>query len=339
MTALTEYQRLEAPGTWRPAPGAQRREVIVSVGEASLTLTDQSDRALAHWSLAALERRDAGSGGRAVYAPGPDATEDLEITDPEMISAVERVRRAVDRARPRPGRLRVRLVAGILSAVVLTAVIWVPDTLIRHAARVAPEATRAETGTRLLAAIEDIAGPACETPEGNRALAQLRTRLLGAGPGRIAVMGSGLTGALQLPGGILLLGRSLVEDYETPEVAAGYVLAERARAAVQPPMLRLLDTRGVRAAVELMTTGQVGADALAAYAEYLLTARPVAVADMRLLEAFREAGVRVTPYAYAVDVTGETSLSLIEADPVAPGAGDPILPDGAWVALQGICGE
>jgi hypothetical protein len=60
MTALSEYQRLEAPGVWRPTPDAQRRDVIVALGEATLVLTDQKDTALAHWSLAAVERRNPG---------------------------------------------------------------------------------------------------------------------------------------------------------------------------------------------------------------------------------------------------------------------------------------
>ena len=60
MTALSDYQRLEAPGVWRPSPDAQRRDVIVSLGDATLVLSDQKDAALAHWSLAAVERRNPG---------------------------------------------------------------------------------------------------------------------------------------------------------------------------------------------------------------------------------------------------------------------------------------
>ena len=58
-----------------------------------------------------------------------------------------------------------------------------------------------------------------------------------------------------------------------------------------------------------------------------------------LIRRFAEAGVPTTPYAYALDVTGETTLPLIEADPVAAGQEKPLLSDGDWVALQGICGD
>ena len=56
-----------------------------------------------------------------------------------------------------------------------------------------------------------------------------------------------------------------------------------------------------------------------------------------LLEAFSAQGVKSTPYAYALDASGETTLELIEADPFVTSP-RPVLSDGDWVALQGICG-
>jgi hypothetical protein len=60
MTALSEFERLEAPGLWRPTPEAQRLNVIVSVGDATLTISDMQDRPLSHWSLPALHRLNPG---------------------------------------------------------------------------------------------------------------------------------------------------------------------------------------------------------------------------------------------------------------------------------------
>ena len=54
MTALTQYQRLEATGIWRKSAEAQRLDVIISIGESSLVITDINEKPLAHWSLAAL---------------------------------------------------------------------------------------------------------------------------------------------------------------------------------------------------------------------------------------------------------------------------------------------
>ncbi len=337
MTALSDYQRLETTGVWRPSPDAQRRDVIVSIGEATLVMTDQADKALAHWSLAALERRNPGK-SPAVFAPGADASEELELDDDEMIRAIERVRRAVERSRPRPGRLRSRIALGLIVALVAVGVLWVPDALIRQAARAAPEAARSEIGEAVLDNVGRIAGPLCSSPAGERALSRLRTRLFGAAPGRIVVVRDALPAAAHLPGGIVLLSRELVEDYETPEVAAGYLLAERVAAAETDPLLRLLDRAGTGAAFSLLTTGDLSGEDLRDYAEYLLGTSGAHVAEADLLAAFAEAGVRATPYAYARDVTGEATVNLIEADPVPPGEARTILSDGDWVALQGICG-
>lgn len=339
MTALREYQRLETTGIWRPAPGAQRRDVTVAIGKATLVLTDMSDRALAHWSLAALERRDdAGAGGPAVYAPGPDATEDLEIADPEMIAAIERVRDAVARSRPAPGRLRARIALGVGLAAVLGLALWLPDALIRHAARTAPEAARTAIAETLLDDIARLTGPACTSPGAERALARLAARVLGTEGVRLTVLPSGPAAeVVALPGGVILVSRALVEDHETPEVVAGYLLAEHV-AGKGDPLLALLDWSGTGAALTLLTRGTVPPDRLASYAEALLARPPQRPDDARLAAAFAAAGLRIAPYAYARDVTGESTLSLIEADPVPPEAARPILSDGEWVALQGICG-
>ncbi|WP_368074472.1 hypothetical protein [Celeribacter baekdonensis] len=56
MIALTEFDRLEASALWRPEGDTQRVEVIVSVGEATLTLSDIKGRVLTHWSLPAVIR-------------------------------------------------------------------------------------------------------------------------------------------------------------------------------------------------------------------------------------------------------------------------------------------
>ena len=93
MTAVTQYQRLEASGLWRASAEDQRREVIVSIGDATLVISDMNDRALTHWSLAAVERHNPGE-TPAVYGPDGDQTETLELAadEVEMIEAIEKLR-------------------------------------------------------------------------------------------------------------------------------------------------------------------------------------------------------------------------------------------------------
>ena len=59
MTALDNFQRLEAPGIWKADPEAQRRDVVVAFGEATLTIATGTDQPVSHWSLPAIRRARA----------------------------------------------------------------------------------------------------------------------------------------------------------------------------------------------------------------------------------------------------------------------------------------
>lgn len=340
MTVLKDFQRLEAQGLWRRTDEDQRRDVIVSLGDATLVISDTRGVALAHWSLPAIHisraAPDSDDDNSHVLRPSADAREQLEVSDPVLIDALERVHRAIERARPHPGRLRNVVWGGAVALLAGLAIFWLPDALVRHTASIVPMAKREEIGRALLQDIRRVAGPRCETPLGSAALGRLRARIL-PGRGEVIVLSGGVAVTEHLPGRLVLLNRAIVEDHEDPAVAAGYILAETQRAAQVDPLERLLESAGVIASFRLFTTGELPADTLSAYAETLLTT-PQAPADTgALLARFADAGVSSAPYGYAVDVTGESTLALIEADP-APDAPAPIS-DGDWVSLQGICGE
>ena len=338
MTALTEYQRLESSAVWRASPEDRRRDVFVSVGDATLVIYDNAGSALAHWSLPAIIRVNP-TDMPALYCAGADAPEELEIADEFLVEAIERVRTAIARRRPRQGRLRLVLLGGGLVAVVWLAVFWLPDALIRHAAQVVPSVKRIELGNRLLDNIRRVAGAPCETANGRSALDRLYTRLLGDLAGRIIVLSSGIAQSGHLPGGLILVNRTLVEDFDDPAVVAGHILAEDLRALIADPVQDMLIDAGPMTAFRLLTTGDVPDQVLTTYAESLMSSTPLAIPDEYLLQAFAAAKIPATPYAYALDISGETTLTLIEADPVLNDPARPVLPDGAWVSLQGICGE
>jgi len=339
VTALNEYQRLEARGLWRESAEAQRREVVVSLGDATLILTDASDRPLAHWSLAAVERLNPGT-RPALYSPDGLEDETLELPEDEttMIEAIERVRRAVEGRRPRPGRLRIGLIGATAVAAVALAVFWLPGALSKHALGVVPPVKREEIGEALMQRLHKVTGPACADRDGQRALDRLARRLPGpSGPPELFVMRDGVRGATHLPGGIILLNRSVVEDTTDPDVAAGYIIAEQARARAEDPLGEVLRSAGVGATVRLLTTGALPEEALDAYARTVLTDPPVPLTDEALLTGFRMQGVRSTPYAYARDISGESTIGLIEADPHAGTRTEPVLSDADWLRLQAVC--
>lgn len=336
MTALREFERLEAAGLWRASPDAQRRDVIISVGDATLTITDLQDRPLAHWSLAAVERANPGV-FPALFHPDGDPGEVLEIPQDEvtMLEAIERVRQAIDRARPHPGRLRLMSILGSLAFVIALVLFWLPTLIQNHAVKVVPEIKSKAIGQALLGRIERVSGQACATPEAVPILTKLALR---TDVRQLVIMRSGIAGSLHLPGGIVLLNRSLVEDFEDPAVAAGAVLAERARATKRAPLAELLEAGGFFAAFRLLTTGDLTRETLDRYSETVLAAPRPALADDLLLAEFARAAIPSSPYAYALDITGETTIGLIEADPMAGRALEPVLNDRDWVQLQNICG-
>ncbi|TKZ21485.1 hypothetical protein FAP39_05080 [Shimia litoralis] len=335
MTALKKYDRLEATALWRPSPQEQRREVIVSIGDATLVISDMNDRALTHWSLPAVARVNPGK-RPAIYCPDADPDETLELGEQEedMVKAIEKLRSEIDRRRPHPGRLRMATLAVSAVSVLALAVFWLPGALLNHTVAVVPDVKRAEIGAALLTQTFRLTGPPCADILATPALRRLSARL---DTPQLVIVRGGVRTAKLLPGGAVLMNRAVVEDFEEPDVAAGYVVVQKTDAAQNDPLRALLKASGLSASFRLLTTGSVSEDTLRTYAEILLAAPEPDIDTDALLERFTAERVRSTPFAYALDATGETTLELIEADPFGTGA-QPLLSDGDWVALQGICG-
>lgn len=338
MTALTEFQRLEAQGSWRETPDSRLREVVVSVGDATLILTDpKSDLPLSHWSLPAVTRMNPGN-MPAIYAPGSQsADETVEIDDPLMIEAIERVHRAIASRRAHPGRLRGGLtiiaVVGMLAALV----IWLPDAIIRHAARIAPPAQQRAIGLAVLGDMERSTGAVCTRASGQAVLDWLSPRLVGQDAQLLVVPGP-LNGAMRLPGNIYVLGSDLLKASPGPEATAGHVIASEL--ATDPVLATedALDHAGLLPSLRLMTVGGIAADVMSGYGETLLS-QPLPRPDSTaLLTRLEEAGVSSEPYARTIDPTGEAVMPLIEGDPfrLTPPPKQ-LLTDEQWLALQQIC--
>jgi hypothetical protein len=337
MTALTEFARLESGGLWRAAPNDQRREVTVSLGNATLVISDNAERPLAHWSLPAVERMNVGE-RPALFTPASDGTETLEISDDLMIDAMEKIRKTVNRRRYRPGRLRNLGLLTTTAAIVGLAVFWLPDALIREAQSVVPAVKRAEIGATLLGHIQRVTGQTCRSQLGTQALATLHARALGPDAGgQVFVVPSGPDTAIYLPGGLIVINRDLIEDTEEPAAVGGHIIAAAAQLRVQDPLAVLLKDSGIGTTFTLLTQGEIAPETLRTYAETLFANPPQRADDAILLDMFANAQLPSTPYAYAVDITGETTLSLIEADPMQGRPIREILSDADWISLQGIC--
>jgi hypothetical protein len=338
MTALTKYQRLECTGLWRESAQDQRREVGVRFGEATLILSDpKSDTALTHWSLPAVERANPGA-LPAIFTPGSDAPETLELSDPDMIAALETVRGAVEGAVPKPGRLRAVLLGSATIAILALGLFWVPGALVSHTASVVPAAKRAEIGQGALDDLVRLTGAPCDNPLGLEALDRMAERVFGpVNTPVLHVLPDGIDGAQHLPGDVIVVSRDLVEAASGPEAAAGAVLVERLRSRAHDPMIPLLEHAGLAATFRLLTSGDLPEDALKGYGEVLLRRKPDPLPDQKILAAFEAAQIPSTPYGFAMDASGKATEGLISGDPFKGLSPSPLIPDGNWIALQTIC--
>lgn len=338
MTALKQFQRLEAQGSWRRTPDGPAHDVVVSLGDATLILSDPvTERPLSHWSLPAVVRVDDGAVA-AVYAPGTDGTdENVTIDDPLMIQAIARIKGAVASRRSRTGRLRGSLaVLGVLG-VLAVLVLWLPDALVAHAARIAPPAQARDMGTAILADLERQAGAVCARASGQAVLDHLAPTLL-TQEAVIRVLPEPLGGARRLPGDVYVIGSDLLRAAPGPEAAAAHLVA--ARLAVEDAQLRraAMEHAGLLASLALMTVGHLPQTAMSGFGTALLSRPAPRPADADLLAALEERRIPVQPYALSIDPTGQSVRALIGNVP--PGdapAGPSLLTDEQWLALQQIC--
>ena len=343
MTALSQYALLESTGLWRADADAQRREVIVSFGNATLVITDNAERVLSHWSLAAV-RKVSDKDGVVTYSPDADGTELVEIDDKTMVEAIDKVRKAIDRTRPHRGRLRAAVLVGSLALVGWIGFFWMPPAMVDHTLGVLPQVKRAEIGRELSREITRLAGPACTRREGTRALQMVTDRVRGTSDNAdfVAPVGlpqihrSGLPDSVWLPGGKLLLSATLVEDNDDPEVLAGFMLAAGLRQAGQDPVRPLLEFAGLRHTFTLLTTAQLPQDVLRGYAQALVQTPLEDIEMGALADQMRLRGLETTTLAAAIDPSGERTKPLLDAAQLSD---PPLLSDRDWLALQGICDQ
>lgn len=332
MTALHQYQRLEAAGLWRENETAQRREVIVGLRDATIILTDpKTDMPLTQWSLPAIVRVGEFA-GFVTYASAADGIETIEIDDTAMIAAFDKLRGVIDRRRRRPGRLRGALIVGLATAVVAGAAIWMPLRLTSFTAERLPQAARDQIGAIALADIQKTTGSPCGARIGKIASENLARRIDPISPPQILVMREGLTRPTFLPGGRILLPYDLVAAAEGPDYLAALVLAEMVRADSQSPTEVILQYAGFLASFRLLSSGSLPASAITGYGLSLATAQPSPLDLQALHNAFEDTKITALPYIESMDSPQNMT------DPMPNGSDPIVLDDADFLGLQYICG-
>ena len=337
MTALEKFERLEASGLWRANPADQRRDTVVSLGTASLTISDsRSGAILSHWSLPAVVRLNPGQ-LPALFAPSDpqgDEGETLELDDPLMIDALTTIRRAL--SPKRIGR-RLRLALGGATAALVAGLglFWVPQALTDHAASITPQAARAQLGRELVDALAPSVRT-CAAPAGRAALTSLRLRLMGSNHRLVVLDGAPELSVAYVPGRLILVGRGFLEGLDSAETLAGHVLAAELALEADDPMRALLRHAGVIATTRFLTTGDLPQDSLASFGALTL-ARPAPPPDPAALSArMAERNVPIGPYLATLGDEGMIE-AMTQAQLPTARALQPLVSDGEWLTLQNIC--
>lgn len=327
MTALVGYERLESGGIWKASPDAQRIDVAVSFGDATLVFKDQAGRPLTHWSLPAIERLNPGQ-RPAQFSPDGTAAETLEIDDDVLIEAIEKVRKTLRKRQANPGRLRTVIALGLLVAMGAVIFLLLPDVIRRQTLAVVTPTARAEIDAKLLAEFERLTGPSCRGTQARAAIGELSAKVNLDAP--INVLPGELARPIALPGGTVLLDKAMVEIPEDPAATAGYVLLARAIAKDNDPLTELLDNASLSDAMHLLTRGTLPPEAVQKEANRLLTnQRRLPVAS--LTQLFATAEIPPEAWAQDYDPTGQTKLTV----PNRPDT--TVLNDQSWLGLQSIC--
>ena len=325
MTALERYIRLEAAGRWRESAGAPWREVVVSFGNATLVLSDFSEKPLTHWSLAAVEKL-AEVEGTALFAADAGTDEMVEISDPQMIEAiaeVSRMARTASRpAPPRPG-LRWPVLGTLALLAVLGALVWWGPGVAREYARGLVSSEQEEFLSKRI--MTGLGVAPCTGPEGRVARVLLERRL----NLRLRVMPWSKPRLARLPDGTVLLSREVVETALSAEEVAGWAVLTAA-STQDSPLDQWIAEVGMPDLVRFLASAEVPEAGIARMRELLrvqsIPAGPEAVADAGA--ALVRANIDPRPFA----------ARNAAAPPALPDTPQPVLAkDRDWVALQNIC--
>jgi hypothetical protein len=254
-----------------------------------------------------------------------------------MIEAIKEVRKSIRRIGPHPGRLS-WILSGLIFATIFALVFfWLPYISADYATRLITQAKAKQIGDDILNQAQNLTGQACDETFSLPALRKFENWLLPDG-GNIHILDMGARLSAQIPGGNILLNRLLVEQNAGPEVAAGFVLMERALAAEKAPLTGMFRSIGTRATLTFIANGTLTNQVLANYLRETLTSGMARPTDKNLLSLFDTAKLTSAPYAYAIDPTGNTTAGLILGDPMQNKYHLQIT-DADWIDLQAICGN
>ncbi|MCB1352361.1 MAG: hypothetical protein KDK03_06465 [Rhodobacteraceae bacterium] len=343
MTALDRYVRLETTGIWRESSDAPPKEVLVTFGMSTITLTDSSEAPLGHWALAGIQVIGQ-DGDATLYAMNTEGDETIAIRDTMMISAIAEVSRGeITPGQPAAGTRRrpPYLMLSVIALLMIGIASVGPGTIRSQAIRMVPAEQASEFGDRMLISLMETGGGICGGVAGNRALDRIAARLAPTDGQALRLRVLGLPDGAPvatLPGRTILLDRATIAEADGPEEVAGWVEIGLERS----PVERLMETVGPAQNLRYVLTGEIGATALAHAADAALTPpTPAEVAEA--IARLARLGIDPAPFEAALarrDLLPRTGTE--DAPAFTPAAArtrgsKPLLPKQDWSALKAVC--
>lgn len=244
MSDSSGYIRFEASGIWRENAETPPRDVIVSLGERTLVLSDLGDRILGHWARAGLTPLRT-EGETTVYTLSAESGETLAIGDRQMnveISGRTHDAQVSPRKRRKRPRLGLILAASFSIGLSATLASFAPGAMRHQTLRLIQPGQAAELSDRILLILMDKGAQPCRHPTGERNVNRLTATLAAPGetPVRTRVMDLADASAARLPDGSVIVSQSAVAAARVPEDLAAVLAVALAR----DPLETLVNSMG-----------------------------------------------------------------------------------------------
>lgn len=332
MTALDAYDRLEAVGILKRSGEDDGTEVVVTFGEATLTMNalgEAGDTPISHWSLAAIDLLNE-TEQRAVYSLNAMSEETLEIEDLTLRHALEKVLQ--DRSgkpyRRKTPRSKLLLTATI--AILAGGYFLLPGLVERTAkGMISPE--RAEIlAAEMIPMIEERTGPACETPMAKVGLDRLAQRLNPDGKTRLFVHDLGDADVVSLPGGKILISQNVLENATDNLEIAAWAAIGIAGVIESPAISELFNGQGVMDGIKFLSSGQLPTAAKERAVNRILinTSEVSPVIAENAEQLLTNAQIPTTGLMRVLGKTAPAGEMKIQT---------PIMTDTQWSALRSVC--
>ena len=336
MTLIPEFEVLESLGFLTIPKKYRSKPVIAKLGKTSLILLEGDGSPIAHWTLSAIRRTNPGK-RPAVFAPYGEGSEFIAIDDETMIRALEQIQKALRIGPARPKRFRWLAVLAVAAAAAIAGAFAAPEFLIRQATALAQKTHGMEIGEAILSEHALTAGAPCSSKYGDAALKNLEMRLFGKFENRLRILPGGTVEIASLPGGIVLVRNTLLQDRLGPAVLGGYLLREDLRARAADPLHAFFAVAGPVDALQFLALRQISQDSVRSATPDYLARPPAQVPAEELRSSFAYAGIPLKPFVEATQARGEESVDLKRLEPIPNHR--TVLNDTDWLLLQAICNK